>query len=206
MRHALAATALLALAACGQPPADSPATPAVVAPAATELPTPPATPAARLRTPVEGWEVAPASYPGIGATLPEFSGTRLTGEDITRETLRGRWTIIGFDAFDTTSDAEKTHVSALSSAVDQDPDLDFLQVYRMPADATAARVSKWPSISDNGSITTALGVTHTPAYLLIGPDLSIEAYRGALSASPSDGIKPVIFGVHEIKKQAAALQ
>lgn len=201
MRHVLAASAVLALAACGQPPAETPAPP--TAEAATPEPE---LPAARTRTPVAGWEVASASYPGIGATLPEFSGVRLTGEAITRETLRGRWTIIGFDGFDTTSDAEKTHVSALNSAVDQDPDLDFLQVYRMPEGVTAQRVSKWPSISDDGSTFAALGVTQTPAYLLVGPDLTVEAWRGALSENPTDGIKPVIMGVHEIRKQVAAPQ
>jgi hypothetical protein len=201
MRHVLAASAVFVLAACGQPPAETPASPAVEA--ATPEPAPPA---ARTLALVEGWEVASLSYPGIGSSLPEFSGARLTGEAVTRETLRGRWTILGFDGFDTTSDAEKTHVSALNSAVDQDPDLDFLQVYRMPEGVTAQRVSKWPSISDDGSIFTALGVTQTPAYLLVGPDLTVEAWRGALSENPTDGIKPVIMGVHEIRKQVAAPQ
>jgi hypothetical protein len=191
--------AVLSLAACGQPPAETPVPPPA------EVATPePELPAARTLAPVEGWEVASASYPGIGSSLPEFSGARLTGEAVTRETLRGRWTILGFDGFETASDAEKTHVSALNSAVDQDPDLDFLQVYRTPADVTAPRVSKWPSISDDGSITTALGVTQAPAYLLIGPDLTVEAWRGPLSENPSDGIKPIIQGVHEIRKQISA--
>lgn len=200
MRHALTAAILLALAACGQPPAEPPAPPAVEPPATSNLP------AARTPAPVEGWETTNPAYPGIGSSLAEFSGTRLTGETVTRETLRGRWTILGFDAFDTTSDAEDTHISALNSAVDQDPDLDFVQVYRMPEGVTAPRVSPWPSISDDGSIAAALGLTQTPAYLLIGPDLTVEAWRGALSANPSDGIKPVIFGVAEIRRQVAAPQ
>ncbi len=204
MRHALAATAFIALAACGQPPAEPTAPPVAQTLAAEEAPAAPVP--ARTRTPVEGWEVASAPYPGIGATLPEFSGARLTGEAITRETLRGRWNIIGFDAPDTKTDAEVTHISALNSAVDQDPDLDFVQVYRMPEGVTAQRISKWPSISDDGSIFAALGVTQTPAYLLVGPDLTVEAWRGALSVNPTDGIKPVIMGVHEIRKQAAAPQ
>jgi len=200
MRHVLIASVLIALAACGQPPAEPPPTPVAEAPAAQELPAAPA------RAPVEGWETASPVYSGIGSSLPEFSGARLTGETVTRETLRGRWTILGFDAFDTTSDAEKTHVSALNSAADQDPDLDFVQIYRLPASVTAPRVSQWPSISDDGSITAALGVTQTPAYLLIGPDLTVEAWRGALSMNPTDGIKPVIWGIAEIRKQVSAPQ
>ena len=43
-----------------------------------------------------------------------------------------------------------------------------------------------------------------PAYILVGPDLTIEGYRGALSATPDDGIKSVIRGVAEIRKQVAA--
>jgi hypothetical protein len=40
----------------------------------------------------------------------------------------------------------------------------------------------------------------------VGPDLNIEAYRGPLSATPDDGIKSVIRGVAEVRKQIAAPQ
>lgn len=199
MRALLTASAVLALSACGQPPADS-VTPQPAPPAASA--TSPATP----RAAVEGWETDVAAYPLIGATTPDFSGVRANGDALTRDSLRGRWTILGFGAFDTSTPDETTFIMALNSAVDQDPDLDFLQVFRLPPDVTAPRVSPWPSVSDDGKIIEAFSVATTPAYLLIGPDLTIEGYRGALSVSPDDGIKPVIRGVADIRKQISAPQ
>ena len=52
----------------------------------------------------------------------------------------------------------------------------------------------------------ALAAPALPAYLLIGPDLTIEGYRGALTATPDNGIKSVIQGVSEVRKQIAAPQ
>jgi hypothetical protein len=47
-------------------------------------------------------------------------------------------------------------------------------------------------------------VTSAPVYLLIGPDLTIEGYRGQLASTPDDGIKSVIKGYAEIRKQIAS--
>ena len=47
----------------------------------------------------------------------------------------------------------------------------------------------------------AIGVLAT--YLLVGPDLTIEAWRGPLAETPDNGIKDVIRGVAKIRKQIA---
>jgi hypothetical protein len=70
--------------------------------------------------------------------------------------------------------------------------------------AASSAAPSWPHVTDDGTIARALSISTTPAYLLIGPDLTIEAYRGALTATPDDGIKSVIRGVAEIRKQVAA--
>lgn len=174
-------SALLTLAACDQRPA---------VPSAPETAQQPvAGPSSLVRNPakVEGWETSPEAYAKLGSIAPNFSMTpKGSGLAKTQDALRNRWTILGFPG-STESVDEQRFAGALKAAVDQDPDLDFLPV----GDATVAET---------------FAIDRTPAYLLIGPDLTIEAYRGALSATPEDGIKPVIRGVAEIKRQIAAPQ
>ena len=98
---------------------------------------------------------------------------------------------------------------ALNSAVDQDPDLDLLSVYlklEQPR-LDLEMVPPWPATRPTyeWEIGEASSIDTTPAYLLIGPDLTVHAYRGALSDDP-DGIKPVIRGVAEIRKKVASPQ
>jgi hypothetical protein len=187
--------ALFALAACGQPPTTKTAKPSApneerVSPRLAAAPS----------VPVEGWETDPFVFSRIGSTLPAFKSGQPNRPELTQENLRGRWTIIGFATPDATSEKESTFIAALNSAADQDPDLDFLQVNRAPAGVASA----WPTIVDDGTIMAGTGIEKTPAYLLVGPDLTIEGYRGALSETPDDGIKSVIRGVTEIRKQIAA--
>ena len=191
------AFAFIALTACGQPPSTGNAA----------VPPTEQAPAAKARAAnIEGWKTDLTDNTFIGSSIPAFALNQADGTELTQENLRDRWTILGFAGAETSSEDEARFVSALNSAVDQDPDLDFLQIHRPPPGATAPRVTPWPSVRDDGSATTAFGITETPAYLLVGPDLTIEGYRGALSATPDDGIKSVIRGVAEIRKQIASPQ
>jgi hypothetical protein len=175
--------ALLLLAACDQSPATSSAPER-----APQTSTAPSSPEHSAST-VEGWETSREAYAKLGTTAPDFSFAPPGGGlQVTHEALRGRWTILGFQTAGDSPGEEARYVSSLSTAADQDPDLDFL------------------AIPDDAKIATDFSITMKPAYLLIGPDLTIEAYRGALSATPEDGIKPVIRGVAEIKRQIAAPQ
>jgi hypothetical protein len=153
----------------------------------------------------EGWRTDAATYPLAGGKLPAFAAKPDNGPDISNESLRGRWTIIGFQSPGDAAD-EGRYISALNSAVDQDPDLDFLLVYRIEKGSLLEIPPYFPAIRDDQwKIAKALQVGATPAYLLVGPDLTIHAYRGALSSDP-DGIKAVIRGVAGIRKNVARPQ
>lgn len=194
MRASIIAIAISALAACGQPPAETP--PEVAAAEATE-PTAAPGPSAG----VDGWEIDMTAYDKIGAQLPAFTVKTADGAATTSDTLRGRWTIIGVWPAAGAPEGEDNFAAALVSAAGQDPDLDVLMIH--PAAAT----HPWPvMIDEGGAATTALALPASPAYLLVGPDLTIEGYRGALTATPDDGIKSVIQGVAEVRKQIAAPQ
>lgn len=195
MRLALVAAAL-AFAACEKAPATAEPPAAPPASAAVETPAP-----QTLES--KGWETAAESNALLGARLPAFTAKPDNGPGISDETLRGRWTIIGFQSPGDGS-TEARYVGALSSAVDQDPDLDFLSVYRVEKGILLEIPPSWPAIRDDEwKIAKVLGIDTTPAYLLIGPDLTVHAYRGAFSADP-DGIKPVMRGVAEIRKKVAS--
>jgi hypothetical protein len=194
---------LLVLAACNQEPTTASNTGST--PESAAAPAPPVG-----ASKVEGWETSNETYVRLGTIVPDFTAKLVDGKELSNGTLRGRWTIMGFQSPDDAPEEapeEARFVGALSSAVDQDPDLDFLFVYSVPHGALVEIPPQWPSVRDDDrELQTKLGIEKTPAYLLVGPDLVIEAYRGALSATPEDGIKPVIRGVAEIKKQIAAPQ
>lgn len=204
----LAATVSLALssailAACGQPSDPAPVAQTVPAAEQTESATPNAHPSAS----VEGWETNSGALSILDSTLPAFALMQANGTEITQENLRGRWTIIGFASSDTDrAKAEDNYVAALNSAAGQDPDLDFIAINPKATRPPPATPPAWPTLYDETGYVKELGVTQTPSYLLIGPDLTVEGYRGALVDTPDDGIKSVIRGVAEIRKQVAAPQ
>jgi hypothetical protein len=206
MRGFVFAVALAAVSACQKEP-----DPAQPTPSAAQQP--PEAPVAGIvkASSVEGWETTSKAYPLIGATLPEFKAKRLGGGgEATQDSLRDRWTIIGFwSGSAPAAQEEMRYIGALNSAANQDPDLDFLSVYLeaggdFDVQIWGAGANAWPTLQGDAALIDTFGVANTPAYLLIGPDLTIEAYRGALAETPDDGIKSVIRGVAEIKKQIAA--
>lgn len=196
MRFMLFAASIAALAACGQVPADNvEATPATEAIAAVA----PAGPSKGI----DGWEIDMTAYGKIGSAIPAFAGKLANSTEVTAEGLRGHWTIVGVWADAAVPPEEANFAAALNSAVDQDPDLDLLMIHRK-ADGATVPAHPWPTLMDEGPIITSFALPASPAYLLVVPDLTIEGYRGALTATPDDGIKSVIRGVAEIRKQVAA--
>jgi hypothetical protein len=199
--------AVAMLAACEKPPAA--AAPQAAAPPSAIVET-----SAPEIAPVEGWQTGPASHSLIGKPTPEFSLSQVGGGSFSHEQLRGRWTILGFwNATLAGVEQETRYLRALNSAVDQDPDLDLLTIYLKleAADTDVARWfvnnggNPWPTLIDDGATDKAFAVTVLPAYFLIGPDLTILATRPALSDDP-DGIKSVIRGVAEIRRNVSAPQ
>lgn len=158
----------------------------------------------------------PAGYALLGKPAPEFSAPLHGGGRGSLETLRGHWSILAFwGAWSSESVADAPYVSALISAANQDPDLDVLTIHspRDPASAGDALGSyasldsffadkggPWPTVLDaDASVRTAFGVTWTPSYVLVAPDLTIQGFRTDLSLSPDNGVKDVIRGIAEIK-------
>lgn len=203
---ALAAT-LFAASACERSPA----------PAAA----PAATPAAPPAGPPPAWLTDRADYPLINTTAPAFSAELAAGGHVTQDALKGHWTILAFwGLWSDDSLADATYIRALVSAANADPDLDFLSIHTPPGPGRGAEAlgsflsldswfkdqgGGWPTALDaDGKIAAAYRVTSAPVYLLIGPDLTIEAYRTSLSATPDEGIKSVIKGYAEIRKQIAS--
>lgn len=187
--------ASLTLAACGQPVTDP------VASQAATLEAPPV--AVAPSAAIDGWEIDQTAYAKINTQLPVLTGATPDGASFTAESLRGRWTILGLWSGPAPAE-EANFATALSSAADQDPDLDVLVIHA--PGATSQPPPAWPTLEDSGALISTLAPPTTPAYLLVGPDLTIEGYRGALSETPDDGIKSVIRGVAEIRKQIAAPQ
>lgn len=203
MRKSLFGVSLsLAFVACGQPQTPLPASQEATVSAMEQTH---ADQSATKPTKVEGWETDLTAYAAMGSTLPAFALSQVDGTELTQDNLRGRWTIIGFGAaVEALAKPENDFVAALNSAADQDPDLDFLAIQPAAVRPPPATPPAWPTLYDEAGFITALGITDMPAYILVGPDLTIEGYRGALSATPDDGIKSVIRGVAEIRKQVAA--
>ena len=197
MRTIIFAASIASLAACS--------------PAAVETVQPPSQPSAATVAPakvagIDGWEIDMTAYSKIGTALPAYSVKQADGTDATPEKLRGHWTILGIWPDAGATPDETRFATALSSAADQDPELNVLIVQPKHDGAAPAAPSQWPVLIDDGTVAKAIAAPGLPAYLLIGPDLTIEGYRGALTATPDDGIKSVIQGVSEIRKQIAAPQ
>jgi hypothetical protein len=204
MRSFALAAACLALAACQKEPVPD-QIPAMAPKAAASGPSDAAA------SDVEGWETRQTAYAFLGAVAPDFKAKKLGGGEVSQRDLRGHWTILGFWSAPNEDGAkeEMRYIGALNSAANQDPDLDFLSVYLegssdFDIQKWFAGDSAWPTLLDDGKLGDIFSIEKTPAYLLIGPDLTIEGYRGALTSTPDDGIKSVIRGVAEIKKQIAA--
>ena len=72
----------------------------------------------------------PYTYEGLGEALPEFMGELSNGSSFSSPLLEGRWTVIevwGIWCHDSRNDAP--YAAALSRALAQDPELDFMSIH-----------------------------------------------------------------------------
>src|SRR5262245_39389668 len=197
MRRAIVVAAVALLPACQrEPPSQSPAVSSTPVTGADARPN-----ASEKGSSVDGWETSGWAYPMLGATLPDFKAQRLGGSELTQKDLRDHWTIVGFwNGSGENAKAEMRYIGELNSAADPEPDLDFISFY-LPdgGDFDIRRWSStegaWPTGTGDAILADSFGIATVPAYLLVGPDLTIEAYRGPLKESPADGIKSVVRGV-----------
>ncbi|MBB36024.1 MAG: hypothetical protein CME88_01220 [Hirschia sp.] len=166
----------------------------------------------------------PLAYAMLGKSIPEFTLTMRNGETVTHADLEGLWTVIDFWGLwcgDCVVDAP--YASALRTALAQDPDVQFLGIHMPPSAARADEAfGKWGSLnayfSDKGgdyntgidadaAVRDAFDIYWAPTYLLITPDLKILAFRTDLHVDDSDGIKPIVQQIAELRRgyQAAAV-
>lgn len=158
----------------------------------------------------------PYSYEYLGEEVPRFSGQLVDGSAFSSDLLLGKWTVIevwGIWCHDSMKDAK--YAAALSTALTQDPAVDFMSIHtpqnaKRAAKATKsyASVSDWfdekgwafPTVVDaDASIRTALKVRWTPTYLVIAPDLTVQGFRTGLSDAGELAVKDFVRDIAETR-------
>jgi len=161
----------------------------------------------------------PYEYAFLGEKLPHFTGTMLDGSTFDSDNLTN-WTVIdvwGLWCGDCLADAP--YVAALSTAIEQDPDLDFLSIH---VPASAARTSpeelykkygsidayfeekgySYPVVLDpDTSLRSALKIGWTPSYLLVSPDGVVKGYRSEFAAAKGEPVKDFLKDIARVKAE-----
>lgn len=151
----------------------------------------------------------PYGYAKLGQTVPAFSAAAFGGGRVTQEIFRGRWTIVDFWGVwcgDCRVDAPL--VETLAAGLRDDPQMSFLSIYVPPSSARAdeaygqfgsldayfaARGESYPTVIDaDGALREEFAISWTPTYLLIGPDLTIRAFRTDLSIGDESAVAKTI--------------
>lgn len=164
----------------------------------------------------------PFTYEYLGKPLPAFAGEMATGEAFTSNTLADKWVVIdiwGLWCGDCMRDAK--YAAALSIAVEQDPDLQFLSIHTPPSAARADEAYKkyasvpdyfeevgysYPTLLDvDASIRDTIKVRWTPTYLLLAPDGTVQGFRTEFAAAGGDPVKDFLSDISEIRKTWAPL-
>ena len=159
----------------------------------------------------------PYTYEGLGEALPEFTGALDSGASFSSTLLEGRWTVIevwGIWCHDSRNDA--TYAAALSRALAQDPDVDFMSIHTPPNAEQAHRayrnfdsVSEWfdeqgwsfPTVIDeDASIRDLLRIRWTPTYLVIAPDLTVQGFRTGLADAGDMAVKDFVQDIAETRR------
>lgn len=163
----------------------------------------------------------PFTYENLGLELPEFAGDMATGEAFSSQSLSGKWVVIdvwGLWCGDCMRDAK--YAAALSVAVEQDPDLDFLSIHTPPSAARADEAYKkyesvsayfeevgysYPTLLDvDASIRDAIKVRWTPSYLLLAPDGTVQGFRTEFAAAEGEPVKDFLRDIAEVRADWSA--
>ena len=136
----------------------------------------------------------PVRHDLLGQSLPEFSAETIEGEAFASGDLAGKWTVLaawGVWCHDSRNDAQ--HINELAQAVAANADIDFLSVH-VPFSSEHTDIAyrdygsvdgffeakgvAWPTIIDEqADIRELLEIKWTPTYLVVGPDLTVQAFR-----------------------------
>lgn len=160
----------------------------------------------------------PYTYEHLGQTLPAFSGPLVDGGTFSSSDLSGKWTVIevwGLWCHDSMNDSP--YAAALSTALAQDPALDFMSIhtpqsadhidkaYKSYGSVSAYFADKgysYPTVVDaNASIRDILKIRWTPTYILVAPDLSVQAFRTGLADAKGEPVKDFVRQMSDIRGQ-----
>ncbi len=142
----------------------------------------------------------PVRHDLLGQSLPDFSAETIEGEAFASGDLAGKWTVLaawGVWCHDSRNDAQ--HIHELAQAIAAETDMDFLSVH-MPFSSEHTDIAyrdygsvsgffeakdvAWPTIIDEqADIRELLQVKWTPTYLVVGPDLTVQAFRTDFSVA-----------------------
>lgn len=161
----------------------------------------------------------PYEYALLGEKLPHLTGTMLDGTTFDSDNLTN-WTVIdiwGLWCSDCLADGP--YVAALSTAIAQDPDLDFLSIH-IPASAArttpeemykkygsvdayfAEKDYSYPVVIDpDTSLRSALKIGWTPSYLLVSPEGVVKGYRSEFAAAKGEPVKDFLKDIARVKAE-----
>lgn len=159
----------------------------------------------------------PAKHPLLGQPLPAFE-LPMAGEGGTFDSasLAGRWTVMavwGVWCHDSRNDA--ANINALGEALEDVPEIDFISVH-VPYSAEHLDILyrkygsvdvyfdgegyDWPvALDETAAAREALQIQWTPSYLVIGPDLTIEAFRTDFSVGAADELDQFLSSLQALK-------
>jgi thiol-disulfide isomerase/thioredoxin len=158
----------------------------------------------------------PYTYEYLGQTLPAFSGPLVNGDIFTSSDLSGKWTVIevwGLWCHDSMTDAP--YAAALSTALAQDPALNFMSIHTPQSADHIDRAYKsygsvgayfsdkgysYPTVVDtDASLRDILKIRWTPTYILVAPDLSVQAFRTGLADADGEPVKDFVRQISDIR-------
>ncbi len=218
MKNAAQLALALALVACRAPVTGSPPPAPDEHPAATHFATvPDEASGPRTEDIARDSKGRPLAHALVGKPLPVFISPMLDGSVFDSATL-SRWTVIqiwGVWCHD--SRADGPFADALSRAIAQDPDLDFVSVH---VPQNAARISpdkmfgtygsieayfestghRYPVVLDSdGQLRDILKINWTPTYLLVSPDGIVRGFRTELAAAGGEPVKDFLREIETVK-------
>ena len=163
----------------------------------------------------------PFTYEGLGEKLPPLAATMVDGASFTTDQLAGKWTVIeiwGIWCHDSRNDAP--YAAALSTALEQDPDVSFMSIHT-PQNAGRAdkalrgyeSVPAWfeekgwsfPTVFDaDASLREQLRIGWTPTYLVVAPDLTVQGFRTGLADAGDHAVKDFVQAINATRRDWAA--
>jgi len=158
----------------------------------------------------------PYTYEYLGQALPAFSGPLVDGGTFASSDLSGKWTVIevwGLWCHDSMNDAP--YAAALSIALAQDPALDFMSIHTPQSADHIDRAYKsygsvgayfadkgysYPTVVDtDATLRDLLKIRWTPTYILVAPDLSVQAFRTGLADAKGEPVKDFVQQISDIR-------